>query len=311
MGETPEWEYGQEYTQARAGEVLDVCDRLGLNSEFRPILAQYITDLHLITNRKNDPINVLELRTLSHDGGREWARTLALDEADLKFRVDTLAAVLGLSTAQVEPEEALESNVLPLFKRLTLVDAEDVADYLDKVTHPADADPIDPQTQAKAVQNSKALTLAAIDWAFYEQVTDIIGGAHLMRNGFGKYIGDLNDQNPLYYGAQFSPSSIYLAANGISPDKLTVEEDRDMLRRGFGLMQLHDSLLKHGLVSHAKRAEWAIQTIRGLYSQYEDAYRVQQIAEHLQALVPVKDVLQGYQKLSELIDPLIDPDSED
>ncbi len=301
-----EWNYGQEYTQARAGEVLDVCERLGLDDEFTPILAQYITDLHLITTNKSEPENCLELRTLPHNGGREWARALVLDEADLKFRVDVLAQCLDLPVAENEPSITSGNNVLPLFKRLLLVKIEPVSDTI------LPDDGIETESQSEdATRNSKILTLAAIDWAFYEQIPDIIGGAYVMKNGFGKYIPDLNDQHPFYYGAQYSLSSNYLKIKRMLSSRIDLEEDRDKLKRGFGLMQLHDSLIKHGLVTHAKQAEWAIQSIRKTFAQYSDSFRGEEIADHLRLLVPVYNVLEGYQKLSESIDPTIDPDSDD
>jgi len=316
-----EWNYGQEYTQARAGEVIELSEWFGLDREFIQPLARYLTDLHLVTSLMARPDNRLELRSIKSGQEETWERVLVLDETDLKIRVALLADILQIPTADKSAvTEPVRQNVLPLFSRLALIDISDdetKQELFPPRTFEVEDLPKDTEEDAsareQAILNSKKLALVAIDWAFYEQVSDIIGGACLMRNTFGKYIHALNDQDPSYsyYRAQYFVSSSYLGRSNGPVDRGAIEEDRERMRNGLGLMKLRDSLIKHDLVSSAKKADWAVQSLKVLHEPFARAFDASAITEHLQSLKPVENVLAGYQRLSESIDPTIDPDAED
>lgn len=298
LGEHKEWDYGQEYIQARAGEVIDTCLRFGLNGEFVPMLAQYLTDLHLIIGEKNIPQNAIELRMLPKGVAQEWSRCVVIDEGELKLRIAMLNDILRLPIQAGKDNDANEDErqVTPLFRRLLIEDDEEETPE-DQGRGQQPAFPIEEEVQRtrEAKINAQKLILTAIDWAFYEQAMVVLSNVYHMRNRFGVYLKDLNDQSP-YYRAQYSISATFLAQSEHGPETPTVSEDLEALTQGFGLMLLHGSLIKHGLVRVAKQADWVLEELRHLYPA---AYRSEEIAAHLERLKPVENVLEGYRQFSE------------
>ncbi len=296
--------YGQEYAQARAGDIIEASLRLDLNAEFAPIFAQYFTDLYLIeVERKNPPTDgiMVDFRKLRVGEEMPWSRTLSVDADELSKRINEIRNLLNLDITSTEEVQAKkEATILPLVSRILIDDMDD------EMFRPAvgvlieNDSPLLPKNAAtqltpEARNNLSKLMFIAFDWIMFEQSMVVLSESYYMRNTYGKYFPDVNVRR--VGRGQFAMSAAYLASRYSKDKAPTVKEDLTNLMQGFGLMMVGNSLMQHDLVENPKRIEWAITQLK---NNRPNAFSDEEIAAHFQSLVPKPDVLSGYEELSNL-----------
>lgn len=202
---------------------------------------------------------------------------------------DAPPSSIGVYKVQL-PNESPEKE--PGWRRLHIVSQREVKQRQDML-----AEVIEQRGIIDA--DRRKLQTAAIDWIFYENVLAVVSNACYMQQNFPNgYIGDFNGQSH-YYRTERHISAEYLRQTSTS--YITVEEDYESLKEGFGLMMLHESLLRKGVVAKAKMADWIIEKLR---QDNQNAYRGDKITAHFEAMKPDHEVGRRIAALAlEVFDP--------
>lgn len=235
---------GTEYTRAHAPLIVNACLRQGLNPELIPYFEPHLMDLFVAI--RNDSFH----RTLS--GLTTKPNEFALSSSELRV----MPLMLG-------------GEKVPTWRRLFIVSKQETEDKLASLK--------DAFTDKGVVALDDAkLKVSVLDWIFAEQSMAALGTACYEQRNHGYYIPDFHGQSA-YYRAEHTLSIDYLQRH---PElEVSAEEDYENLKRGFGVMMLHESLLSKKVVSKAKLADWVIEHVR---QQFPLAYRSEQIRARLE-----------------------------
>lgn len=245
--------YGTGYAERMAHHVVETALLLDLNPEFVPMFRQHLMDTNTIIYRERE--NVFK-----------QDRNLYVN----RLKIDSRGKLLDVSKTDVEATH----DPYP-FARVLMISEESIKrrkKLLFEVMGSMDVD-----------RSQKTNTALATDWLFYEACADILGNAVHMRQNFVNYIPDFGGHSVATFHTERTISANYLSV--VDATHMSVTDDVDEFRRGFGLVLLRNALLAKGAVSSDQQAMWVIQGIRRL-PRFRDAHTENEISERLRALVP-------------------------
>ncbi len=242
--------YSNEYASDMAPYLVQFLTKHGLSPILCSVVKTHIEDLSLIVN--NDSYETDSTKRLIHN---------------------------NTSRLTLEKVETLEDPTESEWRRVLIVDRSDYDDRIKIIEDQFKTFPYN-----RHYFNNDELEACVYDWILGEEAITVVANSVHMFRTFGKYIPDFNGQNP------HSKSELTINADYIIGSQVNLDETNDLfditcdylnLKRGFGLIVLHDSLLARGVLNSSRVADGILAKIR---SVDKSAFRFEEIGKRLKSI---------------------------